>query len=139
MRIVLSALLLLASHLTLAQAARDVLLGANMDLIKSNNDGYFERVQAGLEANYFFVKHLSATGGLEVWTRDGVSAVAGMRWYPGKDAYIRGRALLGSMKDVSVGGGWAKPMTEVLRFEAMADFYFQGTFTIRAGLAILVR
>jgi hypothetical protein len=106
----------------------------NLDLIKSDNDGYFEKTQVGLEGNYFISRKLTGTAGLEVWTREKASAVIGARWYPVKDAYIRMRGLIG-VNDFSMGGGWAKPLTEDLRFESMADFYFAGDFTIRAGIA----
>jgi hypothetical protein len=117
-----------------AQTAKDFLIGMNLDLIKSDNDGYFEKAQFGVEVNYFISRKLTATTGIEVWTRDGASAVIGARWFPVKDAYIRARGLIG-VNDFSVGGGWGKPMTEKLRFESMADFYFAGDFCIRAGFA----
>lgn len=122
----------------LCQAPKAVLLGINFDLIKSDNDGYFEKAQIGFEGNYFFSRKFAVTGGLEVWTRDKVSLVLGSRWFPNKDVYIRARGLIGE-NDFSVGGGWAKPMTEELRFESMADFYFSGNFTIRAGLALMLK
>jgi hypothetical protein len=117
---------------------KDFLVGMNLDLIKSDNDGYFEKAQVGLEVNYFFSSKFTATAGVEVWTREGPGAVIGMRWYPVKDAYIRVRGLFGE-NDLSIGGGWAKPMTEILRFESMADFYFTGNFSIRAGFAFLIK
>jgi hypothetical protein len=116
-----------------------VLIGSNLDLIKSDHDGYFEKVQVGLEANYFLSDKVSATGGIEVWSRDGASAVMGARWYPIQDAFIRARGMIGKNDDFSIGGGWAKPMSETLRFESMADFYFEGTFSIRAGIAVILK
>jgi hypothetical protein len=116
-----------------------VLIGSNLDLIKSDHDGYFEKVQVALEANYFLSEKFSATGGIEVWSRDGASAVMGTRWYPVQDAFVRLRGMIGKNNDISIGGGWAKPMTETLRFESMADFYFEGTFSIRAGFAVILR
>jgi hypothetical protein len=130
----LSLSLITFSFYSSAQTAKDFLIGMNFDMIKSDNDGYFEKAQAGVEVNYFISRKLTATTGIEVWTRDGASAVIGARWFPVKDAYIRFRGLIGA-DDLSIGGGWAKPMTEKLRFESMADFYFAGDFCIRAGLA----
>ena len=124
----------LIAVLSYSQTANDFLFGVNLDLIKSDHDGYFEKGQGGVEVNYFFSRKFTVTAGLEIWTREGASAVIGSRWFPIKDAYIRLRGLIGE-NDVSIGGGWAKPMTENLRFEAMTDFYFQGNFSIRAGLA----
>jgi hypothetical protein len=132
------ALFVALSFTASAQHEGDVLVGINLDLIKSDYDGYFQKTQVGLEGNYFFSEKFTATAGVEVWTRDGVSGVIGVRWYPITDAYIRARALFGQ-NDLSIGGGWAKPMTEELRFESMADFYFNGTFCIRAGFAFLIR
>jgi hypothetical protein len=121
-----------------AQEKEDILLGSHMDLIKSNNDGFFEGVQIGLEGNYFVSEKFAATGGLEIWNREGLSAVVGARWYPTSDAYVRLRGLIGA-NDLSIGGGFAKPIGELIRIEAMTDFYFNGTFTIRAGFAFLVK
>lgn len=121
-----------------AQSQGDILIGIHLDLIKSDYDDYFQKAQAGIEGHYFFSEKFAVTGGIEVWTREGTSAVAGIRWYPIRDAYIRARALLGE-NDLSLGGGWAKPITEELRFETMADFYFEGNFAIRAGFAFLIR
>jgi hypothetical protein len=134
----LSTLLLLFFSFGLsAQSPGEILVGINFDLIKSDYTKYFDKAQVALEGNYFISKKFSATGGVEVWTHDVTSAVLGIRYYPVRDAYIRVRGLIGA-DDLSVGGGWAKPMTEDLRFESMADFYFTGNFTIRAGLALMI-
>jgi hypothetical protein len=121
-----------------SQKAKDFIIGSNLDLIRSDHDGYFEKVQIGAEINYFVVKDFTGTGGVEYWTREGVSAVVGARWYPIPDAFIRFRALLGA-NDVSLGAGWAKPLTTTWKFEAMGDFYFNGNLTIRAGIAYLFK
>jgi hypothetical protein len=131
--------LLLGAHLCYSQQQTDFLIATQMDLIKSDYDGYFQKTQVGLEANYFISEKFTASAGLEFWTRDGVTAAVGTRWYPSRDAFIRARALFGSFGDVSIGGGWAKPMSETLRFESMADFYFAGNYSIRIGLAYLIR
>jgi hypothetical protein len=130
--------LLIFPFLVSAQIAHDFLVGTSLDLIKSDNDGYFEKAQVGLEVNYFVTRKFTGTVGVEVWTRDNASAVLGARWYPIQDAFVRLRGLIGE-NDISIGGGWAKPMTEELRFEAMADFYFDGNFSIRGGIAYLIR
>jgi hypothetical protein len=137
MRLIIILLLLFSSVEAFAQEAGDFLVGLHMDLIKSDYDSYFEKAQVGLEGSYFISRKFAGTGGIEVWTREGASAVIGMRYFPINDAYIRVRGLIGA-NDLSIGGGWAKPMTEELRFESMADFYFNGTFCIRAGLAFLI-
>ena len=117
-----------------SQSKGDLLIGAQTDLIKTNNSGYFERFQSGIEGNYFMHKSFTATGGLEYWTQSRQwSLVAGARWYPIDEAFIRLRGLLGA-NDLAIGGGWSRPVRENLRFEALTDFYFAGDITIRAGL-----
>jgi hypothetical protein len=139
MKFVLVAGLVLFSITVFSQFNKGLLMGTHMDLIKSNHDGYFEKAQIGLEANYFLSEHFTATGGLEFWTREGASAVMGTRWYPVPDAYIRLRGMIGNNNDVSIGGGWAKPISETIRLESMADFYFEGDFSIRAGFAFMLK
>lgn len=119
-----------------SQSVNDFLIGVNLDLIKSNQHGYFERTQAGVEVNYFlFSGKFAATGGAEYWTANKqLSSVVGARWYPVPEAFVRLRALIGA-NEVSLGGGWAKPLNENWRFEAMGDFYTDGHIAIRAGVA----
>jgi hypothetical protein len=138
MRFLVLISILLLPFTASSQDHGDVLLGSHMDLIKSNNEGYFEGVQIGLEGNYFLDKKIAGTAGIEIWNRQGLSGVLGGRWYPTPDAYIRMRGLLGA-NDLSIGGGFAKPIGELIRIEAMSDFYFDGNFTIRAGFAFLVK
>lgn len=129
-------LLTINSH---AQNSKDLILGINADLIKSNNDGYFEKAQASGEVNYFLLRKFTATGGIEYWTDDDqFSLVIGGRWYPIEEAFIRLRGLIGA-DDISIGGGWAKPLNENWRVEAMGDVYFNGYIAIRAGFAYIIR
>ncbi len=138
MRIVLLSLLTVFPAIIFAQRTPgEVLLSSHMDLIKSDNSGYFEGVQIGLEGNYFFHSKFSGSAGLEIWSRDGLSGMLGARWYPTPDAFLRVRGLAG-VNDVSIGGGFAKPIGELISIEAMTDFYFDGTFSIRAGFAFLI-
>jgi hypothetical protein len=116
-----------------AQAKKDLLIGLQTDLIKTNNSGYFQRFQTGAEGNYFFHNRFTITGGIEYWTESRqLSLVSGVRWYPVDEAFLRLRGLLGA-NDFAIGGGWSRPVKENLRFEAMSDFYFAGHITIRAG------
>ncbi len=63
----------------------------------------------------------------------------GMRYYPLDNFFVRFRGLIGA-NDVALGGGWAKPINEKLRFEAIGDFYFgQTEFGIRAGIAYVIK
>jgi hypothetical protein len=122
-----------------AQIAKDLMAGAHTDLVKSDNDGYFEKIQAGAEVNYFLSRKFTATGGIEYWSQGKqVSFVMGGRWYPISDAFVRMRGLIGA-NDFSLGAGWAKPMDERWRFEAMADLYIRGDIAIRAGMMYVIR
>lgn len=121
-----------------AQVAK-VILGAHLDLIKSNNDGYFEKAQTGIELNYFLSRKFTVAGGAEYWTGDDqFSFVIGARWYPIEEAFIRVRGLFGA-DDVAIGGGWAKPLNENWRLEAMGDVYIEGHIAIRAGVSYIIR
>jgi hypothetical protein len=127
------ALLILSSSLSFSQSKGDLIIGIQVDLIKTNNSGYFQRFQTGAEGNYFLHKKFSATGGIEYWSGNRqLSLTTGARWYPMEDAFIRFRGLLGA-NDFAVGGGWSMPVKENLRFEALSDFYFAGHITIRVG------
>ncbi len=126
------------NYFSFAQKAHDILIGVNADLIKSDNDGFFEKGQVGVEGNYYFSQKFSITTGAEWWTRDKVSLALGARWFPIDDAYVRVRGLVGE-QDISVGAGWAKPLQDNFRLEAMADLYFSGHIAIRAGIGYLIR
>jgi hypothetical protein len=121
-----------------SQIAKDFMVGASFDLIKADYDGFFQKVQAGAEVNYFFSRKFTGTGGVEFWTNDQTSAVIGARWYPSRDAFVRLRGLIGA-NDISIGGGWAKPVDENFKFEALGDYYFDGQFAIRIGVAYVIR
>jgi hypothetical protein len=123
------------THLIQAQNAKDFTIGVQVDIVKSDYHGYFERVQAGIEANYFLSAKFSLTGGAEYWSEGSqFSGVAGARWYPVQDAFIRARGFFGA-NDISIGAGWVKPLKEHLRFEAIGDIYFDGQIAIRGGLS----
>jgi hypothetical protein len=130
-------IILFTTGTCLAQIHKDFLVGLHLDLIKSNQSAYFQRGQFGGEVNYFLSTKFTATGGLEYWTDNKqLSAVVGARWYPVEEAFVRVRGLVGA-NDISVGGGWAKPLKENWRFESMADVYFNGQIAIRVGFAHL--
>lgn len=127
----------LFSH-AIAQSQNDIVLGLTTDLIKSNNSGYFERYQTSLEGNYFFLRKISGTIGIEYWTESReLSGVAGVRWYPVPYAFVRARGLVGA-NDFSFGGGWSKPLNQNWQFEAMGDFYSNATIAIRAGFTYII-
>jgi hypothetical protein len=122
-----------------SQIAKDFMIGGAVDLIKSDQDGYFKRALGGVEVNYFFSRKFTGTGGMEYWTEGNeVSFVVGGRWFPVPEAFIRLRGLVGA-NDISIGGGWAKPLNENWRFEAIGDIYVEGHIAIRAGVAYVFR
>lgn len=120
-------------HVAWCQRPQQLMLAVHSDLIKSDNDGFFDKMQGGVETSYYLSRKFAATAGVEWWTGNDVIVIAGARFSPIDEAFIRIRGLIG--KDVSFGGGFAKPLSERLRFEAMADYYFDGPLAIRAGIA----
>lgn len=134
MRAILCLILLVITMATgYCQRAQRIMFGLHSDLIKSDNDGFFEKMQGGIEGSYYISRKFAATTGIEWWTERNVQFVLGGRFCPIDEAFIRARILPGN--DISVGGGFAKPLSERLRIEAMADFYFDGWIAIRGGMA----
>lgn len=121
-----------------AQDAEDIMIGTNIDLIKTDNNTFLGKSQIGMEGNYFLSNRFSVTGGFDLWTDDGLSLIAGIRWYPVDETFIRFRALGGSVTDLSLGGGWTQPISGNWRFEAIGDFYFSIDFAIRAGVVYTI-
>jgi hypothetical protein len=121
-----------------AQIAKDILVGGGFDLIKTDNDGFVKKAQFGIEGNYFLTRKFTASAGVDLWTDDHVSLVLGGRWYPVDNVFVRARGLIGE-NDLAVGGGWAKPINENWRFEAIGDFYFKVDFSIRVGAVYIIR
>ncbi len=131
-------LFIFSSTFSFAQIAKDFLVGGSFDVIKTDNDGFVRKAQVGIEGNYFFTRNFTASAGFDFWTRDHVSLVLGARWYPIENVFVRARGLIGE-NDVSIGGGWSKPINENLHFEAMGDFYFKVDFAIRVGVVYVMR
>lgn len=121
-----------------AQIAKDILVGGSFDLIKTDNTGFMRKAQFGIEGNYFLTRKFTASAGFDFWTDDHMSLVLGGRWYPIDNVFVRARGLIGE-NDLAIGGGWAKPINENWRFEAMGDFYFKVDFAIRAGAVYVLR
>jgi hypothetical protein len=130
---ILTVLISFSSLISFAQRAQTLMIGAQADLIKSDNDGFFKKIQLGMEANYYFSRKFSLTAGFEWWTDDLVSVVVGGRFSPIDEAFVRVRGLPG--KDISIGAGFAKPLANNFRIEAMGDLYFNGHIAIRGGIA----
>ena len=121
-----------------SQKANDFLVGGAFDLIKTDNEGFIQKAQVGGEFNYFITRNFTATGGLDIWANNVMSAVVGARFYPLDHFFVRGRGLIGK-NDLSLGAGWSKPIGSNFRFEAIGDFYFEGEFAIRVGFMYLIR
>lgn len=130
--------LLVIVHHSKAQIAEDLMIGGHFDLVKTDYSSILQKVQFGGEVNYFATKEITATAGFEYWTSEGVSFLVGGRWYPRENAFVRVRGLVGA-NDLSIGGGWSKPINENLRFEAIGDFYFKVDFAIRVGIVYIIR
>jgi hypothetical protein len=128
----------LISQCAWAQIAGDYFIGVQADLVKTDNVRIFDKSQFAAEVNYFVTKNFTGTTGIEVWTADELSFLIGARWFPNEDGFIRVRGLIGE-NDVSIGGGWVKPLNNHFRFEAIADFYFKIDFSIRAGVVYVIR
>ena len=131
--LILSLFLCLCSTICFPQRAQRIMLAIHADLIKSDNDGFFEKIQGGIEGSFYFSRKFAVMAGVEWWSGVETALAVGGRFCPIDEAFARIRALPG--KDFSIGGGFAKPLSDNLRLEAMADFYFQGHIAIRAGLA----
>jgi hypothetical protein len=131
-------LFVLTSMSAFGQIAGDFMVGFQMDVVKTDNSKVFEKAQFGAELNYFVTRNFVGTTGFEVWTGDDLSFIVGARWFPNADGFVRLRGLIGE-NDVSLGGGWVKPINEKFRFEAIADFYFKIDFSIRMGIVYVMR
>jgi hypothetical protein len=122
-----------------AQSSSDILVSGAIDLIKTDNTQLFDKTQIGLEANYFVVRNFAAGAGFEIWPTQKSSFLMGMRWYPHDHIFVRFRGLIGA-NDLAVGGGWAKPINDQWRFEAIGDFYIADVeFAIRAGVSYIIK
>lgn len=121
-----------------AQSTNDFMLGVSADILKSDMRVVGDKVQLGIEGNYFLQKNFSVSGGFEIWSRNRNSLVLGMRWFPVDNFFLRFRGLIGQ-DDVSLGFGWSKPINRNVRFEAIGDYYTNETFAVRGGVAFVLR
>lgn len=132
-------ILIVFSLPSFAQSNNDIMVSGSLDLIKTDYSSFLDKGQIGLEGNYFVVRHFAAGAGVELWTKQKSSFMMGMRWYPHDHVFVRVRGLIGD-NDVSIGGGWVKPINDAWRFEAIGDFYVADTeFAIRAGLSYVIK
>jgi hypothetical protein len=129
---------LVVSATLYAQERGSLRVALHTDLIKTDNDRFLDKMQAGAEGIYFLTPKVGGTGGLEYWSGKKWSLVLGARWYATEDVFVRVRGLIGA-NEMSVGGGFSKPISPVLRFEAIGDFYFSIDFAIRTGLVYTIK
>jgi hypothetical protein len=138
MRLLPVLLILIACLSARAQSSGDFMLGAGMDLLKTDNNKLFDKAQLGFELNYFVIRKVTLSAGLEVWTAARESFAFGTRYYFTDHIFARGRGLIG-VNDFSLGLGGAIPLKKNVRFELTGDFYFEGQFALRAGVAYVLR
>ncbi|MBS1488590.1 MAG: hypothetical protein JST43_13480 [Bacteroidetes bacterium] len=136
---ILFLILFLAASLR-AQSTHDFMIGGGLDLLKTDNHALLKKVQIGLEANYFVVRHFSVGIGTEIWTANQKSSfVMGARWYANDKVFARFRGLIGA-NDASLGLGFAHPLNKDLRLEGIGDYYFSGNaFALRMGIGYILR
>jgi hypothetical protein len=138
MRNLFAAGLLFCTSLSYSQSSNDLMLGASMDFLKTDNDRLFDKAQFGFELNYFVIRKFTLTAGTEIWTKRDGSFVFGSRYYFTDHFFARGRALIGQ-NDFSLGAGGAIPLRKNWRLELTGDFYFEGKFAVRTGIAYVIR
>jgi hypothetical protein len=135
---IITAIFSFAITTSYSQIANDIMVAGGFDLIKTDASGIFQKAQIGTELNYFLDRQFTTTGGFELWTYNKASFVIGGRWYLIDALFVRARGLIG-VNDLSIGAGWSKPLDKNFRFEAIGDFYFRGDFSVRAGIAYVIR
>lgn len=140
MKKILLAIALTAAISLTAQSTKDILVGGGLDLLKTDNNQLFNKMQLGLEANYFIVRQFAIGAGMEYWTTNQPSSFSmGARWYPTDKLFVRFRGLIGA-NDAAAGIGWSHPFKNSIRLEAMGDFYFVSTEVgLRIGAAYIIK
>ena len=134
-----SLILVFTAFTSKAQTSGNIMVGGGLDLIKSDNNGFAEKVQAGFEANYFINRSFTVSGGFEVWSSHNNSLMLGLRWYPVQKFFLRFRGLIGQ-DDVGLGAGYAHVLNANWRLEGIADYYLdQSELGLRLGVAHVFR
>lgn len=122
-----------------AQSSNDLLLHVGIDVLKTDNQNLFEKAQVGVELNYFVLRHFAVGGGAEIWTDRRSSFAMGVRWYANDQIFLRFRGLIGA-NEAAAGAGWAKPIGQNWRVEALSDLYLGNVdFALRAGVSYVIR
>ena len=122
-----------------SHSTNDLLVHGGIDLLKTDNTNLFEKAQVGVELNYFVVRHFAVGGGAEIWTNRETSFAMCVRWYANDKIFVRFRGLIGA-NEATAGVGWAKPIGQFWRFEALGDLYLNNVdFALRAGVSYVIR
>lgn len=123
---------------TTAQNPNDFLLSGAVDVIRTDITKPFDKVQVGLEVNYFIKTGFAVGAGAELRSQQREAFAIGVRWYPRENIFLRFRTLFGA-NDVSIGAGWVFPIDRNFRFEALGDLYFERPdFALRGGISYAI-
>ncbi|BDD10556.1 hypothetical protein FUAX_29880 [Fulvitalea axinellae] len=88
-----------------------------------------------LEADYFIMDNLAATGGIQFWDRMANLAI-GAKYYVNNNFYGRARGLFIGDVDFDLGVGYQLPLDRNLELDLGADYYFgAGKLGLQAGIA----
>lgn len=128
-------LILFLSYIGLHESQAQYLFAFQTDIYKTDNRDPFQfanKVQMGLEFNYFLYDQLALTTGIEFWSNS-TRFVPGFRFYPVDPVFIRFRPLVGREVDYAIGTGYSRKITDNFRLEGILDYYFE-----RSNLAFRV-
>ena len=114
------------------------LFNFGLDLYKTDNRNpvkFVNKAQFSVEANYFLIRQLSLTVGIEAQTDEGVFFIPGARFYPVDPFFLRFRPLVGKEVDYALGFGYGRQLTGPWRLEMMTDYYFEDSnLALRVGV-----
>lgn len=97
------------------------------------------KIQGGLEVNYFLSNQFSVTAGAEVWVDTTLiySGVAGIRFYPVRKFFLRARGLIG-VEEIAAGAGFNVFLDEKWTSEGIIDVYTSKHVAVRIGITYLI-
>ncbi|WKN44108.1 hypothetical protein [Tunicatimonas pelagia] len=115
------------------------LFNFGIDAYKTDNRDPFEfvdKAQFSVEANYFLIRQLALTAGVEYWTAPNrLSFIPGMRLYPIDPIFLRLRPLISDEVDYAAGLGYGRAINNNWRIEVIGDYYFErGNAALRVGV-----
>ena len=119
-------------------AQAQYLFNFGIDVYKTDNRNpveFVRKAQFSAELNYFLIRQLSLTLGIEAWTDQGVFFLPGARFYPVDPFFLRFRPLVGREVDYALGFGYGRQLTGPWRLEVMTDYYFENSdLALRVGV-----